>query len=284
MRVNKKLHETKYIDKEKDIVDFGTGIVIGDDIFDDYTHSSFYDDLIKDPEYMSKHYNLKGDVVMMTPNEYFKECAEKVFNTSVSSLRKQREIDEFTLQEIEDLIVKYKRQVFLPYINYAEKSQEGLHRMYVAGELFGWNHKFPVLAINWVDEEKHKKAEHDRYINRVQNKVESAFNKCTRYEEYSSYDDFEDCLQYALDSEFEFSDDIKTPVDFDFDIDGDNAIITIDDIETVLDSHLIKIVESDEEDEEDDYQDLNDISDDVLLDDDSFNALIDSILKKNIKR
>lgn len=278
MRANKRLVETKYIDREKNIVDFGTGNVVGDNIFDKYTHSSFYDDLLKNPEYMSDHYNLKGEVIMMSPNEYYKECAEKIFDTTPKELMRQREIDEYSLQEIKDLILKYKRQVFLPYINYAEKQQEGLHRMYVAGELFGWNHKFPVLAINWVDEEKHKQMEHDRYIRRLQQKISDAFNRAARYE-FSSYDEFKEELQYTLDSAFEYDDDIEKPVKFDFEIDEDDAIVTVDEAQEVFNAKSIKIIEDDEKEENDEYSDLDDIPDEILLNDDSFDDFINKLLK-----
>ena len=44
-------------------------------------------------------------------------------------------------------INKYKRKFPLPYLNIATKQQEGRHRMYVAGELFGWDTRFPVLVV-----------------------------------------------------------------------------------------------------------------------------------------
>lgn len=139
-------------------VDYGTGTVVGDDIFDKSTHAPFYDDLIDDPEYMKRKYNLKGEIVKMSPNEYFSDCATYIFPTSTVELLKQsRGGDKEDIEYLKKLITEYKKRLFLPYINYAEQQQEGLHRMYAAGELFGWDHKFPVLVVHWADEEMQNK-------------------------------------------------------------------------------------------------------------------------------
>ena len=101
------------IDTEGKYTDFGTGKVTDDNIFDDKTHGSFYDQLFTNPAYMAEEENLKGHIEMMSPREYYEECATKIFpNSSVEALVKSRSADPRVLDEIKEIIVKYKRQVF----------------------------------------------------------------------------------------------------------------------------------------------------------------------------
>ena len=117
------------------------------------TGTSYYDNFLnnKDLEYMQKSKNRDGEIVMMSPNEYYKECAKNVFeNSSVARLKAQRNADS-------DLIRQYQADMKrgdkfpLCYINYADSAQEGLHRMMAAGDVYGWDTKFPVLIVNTID-------------------------------------------------------------------------------------------------------------------------------------
>lgn len=116
--------------------------------------TSYYNNFLnaKDLEYMQNHKNRTGEVVMLSPNEYFSECANKVFsNSSVEDLKRQRSYDkDLNAQYAEDM--KSGDKFPLCYINYADHNQEGLHRMMVAGDLYGWDTKFPVLVVNVYDE------------------------------------------------------------------------------------------------------------------------------------
>jgi hypothetical protein len=101
---------------------------------------SYYDQLIPGhPEnaYMKKAKNLKGEIIYLTPLEYYQECAKNIFNTSVESLKKQRGYSQEYIEKLKKIIVEKKKCFPLTFLNYADKSQEGLHRMMVAGELFG---------------------------------------------------------------------------------------------------------------------------------------------------
>ena len=115
------------------------------------THMSYYDRFL-DPEekaYMEKSRNLTGDIVMMTPEEYYQECV-KIFGNKydVDNLIQQRS-DQSLGQYVEDM---KNGDVFpLCFINYAEKSQEGLHRMLAAAQAFGWDKEYPVLVITPYD-------------------------------------------------------------------------------------------------------------------------------------
>ena len=257
------------IDPEGKYTDFGTGKVTSDNIFDDRTHVPFYDQLFTKPDYMAKEYNLKGHIEMMSPKEYYEECANKIFNSSFDSLVKGRKNDTVVNDEIKEIIVKYKRQVFLPYLNYAEQNQEGLHRMLVAAEIFGWDHKFPVLIIEWVDEElaiQRKKAKEE---DRVRRYIKQAV---------------EDTLHYTFDKIEEFTDECKSQVEYKFDFieepinsfsvrhNGEDTEVEVNNVVYTFDTDLIKIVPR----EEDDIEDVNDIE----LDDLDLDLDFDEFLKK----
>lgn len=195
------------IDPEGKYTDFGTGKVTDDNIFDDRTHVSFYDQLFTNPDYMAKEENLKGHIEMMSPREYYEECATKIFrNTSVEDLKRSRATDPRVLDEIREIIVKYKRQVFLPYLNYAEQNQEGLHRMLIAAELFGWDHKFPVLIVEWADEElalqRKKVKEEDRIRRYIRDAVDSSLHYI-----YDKLEEFEEECKAQVDYKFDFIDE-----------------------------------------------------------------------------
>lgn len=73
----------------------------------------------------------------MTPNEYFERSA-KGFNSTFSDQIRQIENDKEKLQYLRDVIFKYHRSFPMPYISDSNGSnQEGRHRMYIAGELYG---------------------------------------------------------------------------------------------------------------------------------------------------
>ena len=195
------------IDPEGKYTDYGTGKVTSDNIFDSKTHVSYYDQLFTNPDYMAKEENLKGHIEMMSPREYYEECATKIFrNTSVEDLKRSRATDPRVLDEIREIIVKYKRQVFLPYLNYAEQNQEGLHRMLVAAELFGWDHKFPVLIVEWADEElalqRKKVKEEDRIRRYIRDAVDSSLHYT-----YDKLEEFEEECKAQVDYKFDFIDE-----------------------------------------------------------------------------
>lgn len=155
-----------------------------DHVFDiNDTKVSWYNNFLnpKDLVYMQNSKNRTGEIVYMSPDEYFRECASKIFNgMSQKALEDSRSANT-------DAIIEYtsamkRGDVFpLPYINYADKSQEGLHRMMAAGDAFGWNTKFPVLVVTAFD---------DEYEAQVDN-----FNKMRDYERF----DFKKVVEQAED-------------------------------------------------------------------------------------
>lgn len=119
------------------------------------TKVSFYNDFLndKDLKYMQENKNRTGEIVYMSPDDYFRECANEIFNVSQDYLEESRSINTGTIMEYTSAMKR--GDVFpLPYINYADKTQEGLHRMMAAGDAFGWNTKFPVLVVTAVDAER----------------------------------------------------------------------------------------------------------------------------------
>jgi len=123
-------------------------------VFDENdTHVGYYNNFLnpKDLKYMQESKNRTGEIIMMTPDEYYEACS-KIFNQSVNDLKYQRSSNA-------DTILKYTMAMLngdvfpLPYVNFADKSQEGLHRMMAAGDAFGWDKKFPVLVVEPLDQE-----------------------------------------------------------------------------------------------------------------------------------
>ena len=131
------------------------------DLFEMSTHTSYYDNFLNDEDlaYMRKAKNRDGKIVMMTPDEYYKE-ASKLFskhsdkNVDVASLVKQRS-NQFTDKYIEDM--KNGDKFPLCYLNYADSSQEGLHRMLAAKRAFGPDVKYPVLVVTIYDIDRHNR-------------------------------------------------------------------------------------------------------------------------------
>lgn len=115
------------------------------------THMSYYDRFLdpKELAYMQSAKNLTGDIVMMTPQEYFEECTE-IFGDTLT-------VDDLIRQRSDESLDKYieamrNGDVFpLCFINYADRGQEGLHRMLAAAEAFGWDVEYPVLVITPYD-------------------------------------------------------------------------------------------------------------------------------------
>ena len=135
--------------------------------FQQSTDTSYYDNFLneRDLEYMRKSKNRDGEVVMMSPSEYYKECAENVFeNSSVASLKAQRNADSDLIRQYQE-DMKNGDKFPLCYINYADSSQEGLHRMMAAGNVYGWDTKFPVLVVDAVDTRQEELNRIWRYFN-----------------------------------------------------------------------------------------------------------------------
>jgi len=246
----------KYLDDEKQFYDYGTGTVSGSNIFDtSTTGTSFYNDFLDggDKEYLRKKYNLSGEIVQMTPQEYYDECAKHCFNTSAEKLKVERgEYDRNIINHLKEVILTYKRKFPLTYINYAERQQEGLHRMLTAAELFGWDTKHPVLIVRYADEDRASREIEAAKRKKIESKIRTAIDRALDYK-YNSIEELIEQLQWEIDRSFEY-DDIEKPVNFDF---GEASLqsysVTVGSVEVDFDKDDIQW----KKEKEDDIDDLD---------------------------
>lgn len=255
------LSETRHgyyeIDGEE-YFDFGTGEVSGDDIFDTTkTDTPHYDELLSKPDYVRDKRNLKSEMVMMSPKEYFEECA-KIFNSTFDNQVAGTAADKVIIDHLTKVITVAKRKFPLTYLNYAENTQEGRHRMYVAAMLTSWNTKFPVMVINWADEERHRDEVRRERIASIEHSLGSVAYEVLSYH-YANYDELETQIQYEMDQEF------GEGVNYDFKIGDNEFTITYDGVSKSFPTDWIKWAEPKEDDWEDD-EDLYLMSDEELED------------------
>ena len=203
------------------------------------TDVSLYNNYLnpEDAEYARKKYNRVGEVVMMTPNEYFSECSKYGFpdgEVNLDHLTAGRRADTESLAWLENRLDSGEK-FYLPYLNYADHTQEGLHRMMIAGDRYGWDTKFPVLVVNVADE-----------IVEHENRVFSAYKDFRDYK----FDRICENAAYVLDDWLAFPDDtfgedllIKNLAD-EIVKEAQNAGYDIDvniEIEEVDDVHLLNV-------------------------------------------
>ena len=148
------LKET-YLDDKEEFYDYETLEISDKDIFDtNKTGFSYYDNFLnpKDLEYMKRSKNRIGQIIYMTPGQYFNNTG-KMFNRTGRADYYLTIENKGNIEHLKQVITKYKRKFPLPYLNIADNTQEGRHRMAVAAQLFGWNEKFPVLVVTKYDNE-----------------------------------------------------------------------------------------------------------------------------------
>lgn len=218
MKYRDKIFE-KYLDNNQEYYDYGTSAVSEDTIIDTNTTGiSFYNQFLnsKEAQYMLEHENLKGEIVMMSPNEYYSECSKYAWpgkTIPVEKLKRERQMDKDTLQHLKNVVQVYKRKLCMPMINYADPGQEGLHRMMVVGELLGWDHKVPVLTVRVADEERAEKEKQKRIEWDIYQDIGRAVSNTLNYN-FTSEADFNEQLQWELDKSFRYSDYVKPPIKF----------------------------------------------------------------------
>ena len=140
-----------YLDPEEKFWDYRTKEVQpGKYIDTSRSEISWVDNLIHNIKYFEQNKGVTARIIDMTPEEYFEECAN-LFHNSVEFQKKQIAADTETIEHLTDVIKKFGKRFPIPYINIANHSQEGRHRMYVLGELFGWDKAVPVLIIQDVN-------------------------------------------------------------------------------------------------------------------------------------
>lgn len=258
-----------YLDAEEKFYDYRTGTIEGNNVFDTHTTGvSFYNDFLRpsEQEYLAQEKNLKGSIEYMTPAEYYSECATKVFTSSVEKLKMERKRDTYTIQHLNDVIDIYKKQFPMAIINYAEREQEGLHRMYVVGERFGWDTKHPVLVIRWADEDRAYREASAKQKAKIESYIKNAIKKASYYT-YYSIDELIAQLQSDIEKELQYTDEFEN-VDIKVKLERDDAeeayeIIVNDFYHEYMYDDMIKMKEPIETDDES----LDDIEDDLDIDD-----------------
>ena len=171
-----------YLDPEERFWDYRTGQISGNKLFDITRSESSYGQSFLDNLGKTDSKGRVGKIVEMSPTEYFKACA-KGFGSSYDAQINQIKADKGTYQLLSDVIDKYNRQFPITYLDYSNGfAQEGRHRMYVAGERFGWNTKFPVLVIEAAESPLFELKENRESLNEVYpNKGESKKDFINRF-------------------------------------------------------------------------------------------------------
>ena len=172
----KKVIEEDYLDDEEKFWDYHTSNISGNQVFDETTQESSYGkkflDLAKSGKSDSK--GRKAKIIKMTPMQYFEGCALG-FGTSVQSQIRQVKNDKGTLDLLNDVIDKYHKRFPITYLDFSGTTfgQEGRHRMYIAGERYGWDTKFPVLVIYSGNEPDYGKYKRMGYDNEEDEEIET---------------------------------------------------------------------------------------------------------------
>lgn len=256
---------------EQEYYDYKTAPVTDDQVVDlNKTGISFYDDFLSNDTstlaYLRDKKNLKGTVVMMTPEEYYQACSDYGFpghSPSVASLKASRRTQEKTLDHLKDVLTIHKRRFPMPMLNKADNGQEGLHRMMVIGDLFGWDHKVPVLVVDWADKHRAFEEAERKRIEKIEYRIKRAVQN-TLYYKFNNIDELREQLQWELDKQFDLDEDVPTPVQFELTSDEQTGefIVSIDTANYSFDYEDVKFIDS----IENDLDDLDlEVDDDFLV-------------------
>lgn len=232
----------------EDSFKYPVGKITDDNFFDtNYSEIGYINDFIENPVQDNKKFTIE----QLTPREYFEECA-KLFNSSIDKQIRQIENDEKILNHLYK-VHKAGEQFPLTYINYTNKGQEGRHRMYLLGELYGWDKKYPVGIIRYIDEEKAKQDLEDKRKREIVHYVGTDIEQLKTWS-YDSFTEFEDEVAFLIDR-------WKDRYDFDAELIWDgNApsqyIIKVEDVGFFIDRDSIKIKEHDASWDDLDIEDL----------------------------
>ena len=257
-----------FLDDDCEYWDYGTeSITNSNDIIDTHKtgHGSDVDIFLtqRGSSEMEKKKNRKGEIVMMSPDEYYSECANYAWvnsHNTPESLKRSRRVDSETIEKLKTVLTKFKRKFPIPYIDYASPGQEGLHRMMAIGDLYGWDFKVPVLTIKVADEQEERNRELRERQWQIKMTLDDACTRAFSYT-YRNIEEFEEQLQWELDRKFEYNDYLSPPIDFKLNIDGDILTITVGDVSTEYIKDVIHIsdIESSDDDIDIEWNDLEDI-------------------------
>lgn len=287
-----------WLDDDQKFYNYRTSEVDGKNIFDIHKASnSDAQQILDGSKYWREEKNTYSEIVEMTPYEYFKACAEDCFNESTEQLIRSRRNDKNILDHLTQVIQKYRKKFPIAYIDYAQHShpeQEGLHRMMVAGDLFGWDTKFPVQIIKWVDEDRALEAKKWKHKREIERYLQKAVERSLRYK-YYNIEELNIQLQDEFESEVRYLDEFENGFTLDLKKIDDIYIVTINDSYSyefnVDDVQFIEKAAIESDDLEDvDLEDLSDWMKDLLSEIDStkINESMDSteqfLMSKELKQ
>lgn len=175
-----------------------------EDLFDiNISDTPKYQYYLDNAEYENKKNKTTSLIEYLTPNEYFQGCAD-IFKTTFSQQYMQIKNDFKKNDSLFDVILKEKVKFPITILNYAEHTQEGRHRMFVAGELNGWDTiKYPVLVIKPTQEKLQ-----DEILEPILDAIDNAFEDSLQYT-YKSFEEYFEEIQFKIESRMSY-------IDYDF--------------------------------------------------------------------
>lgn len=250
-----------YLDDENKFWNYNTRPIEGDNIFDPYVgESSYARDMIKlaGSRKVDKEGHYAG-YVEMSPREYFDACA-KGFGIPAKDQINTVSNDKGVIQTLNTILDKYKVRFPVAYLDYSFNnfSQEGRHRMYVAGQRVGWDKKFPVLVIHTTEEGN--KAKHEERITRY---IIKALSKTEQYT-YSNFDEIKEQFTYDIE-------DLLSNPKVEFKETADTYIFIVNGVEYEEEKDSFNFYNGEEDEtnindiDVEDFLDLDDLSDDDIF-------------------
>lgn len=250
------VHNNNAISKEKTKID--ESLRNKENVFDTHkSEYSYYQEYLDDPKNTNKKNKTTSQIVYMSPNEYYQELKKVFPGQTAESQKRSMELPEEQeiINGMINTLLTTNEKLPIPYLNFAEDKpqQEGRHRMYAVGELYGWDTKFPVLEINWT--EQGKQENEDEQINKIINK---AIYKTLQYS-YVTYDEFLEELKYQVTNQFENEDKVITR----YSVKETNTtyILKVNNLENMIEKDEIKIRQDNTLDDEFDWEDVLSIED-----------------------
>ena len=147
----------KYLDDAHEFKDYGTSEAHDKDVIDIKKASTFGTQDLLDGSVDAAYDGVIYEVVEMTPTQYFELCG-KIQGMKPDEIIDFIGADERQITHIKDVILKYGKKLPLPYVSFSSvdevSGQEGRHRMYALGEMFGWDEDFPVMLIQDASSKK----------------------------------------------------------------------------------------------------------------------------------
>lgn len=254
-----------YLDDENQVWDYKTAPIDGDNVIDTTKTGTGFGDNFLDAsslKYQQSKKNLTGSITMMTPREYFDRCARDIFNTTAANLVAQREHDKDINKMLDRVLNEFKIKLCLPYIDYANNGQEGLHRMLAIARNYSWDKEVPVLVIDYYDKDRAEQEKDREFVARLTNKLYDALRDAAEYH-YANFDEFTDQLQWSLDRAFRYEDEVTKPVNVTITQENDDYIVTLEQFTSVIAEmpvnalQMNRVIDDDEFDIEDLEEDFS---------------------------